>query len=108
MRIGIIGGLDRNARELQQLARAGGHELDTHTGVVAGKASAASLRALVTRADLVLVLTEINSHNAVKLARRVARVHHTPLRILRRLSPGHLAAYLDALPANDTRIEHVA
>jgi hypothetical protein len=97
MRIGIVGGLDRIARDLQSVARAGGHELETHTGVVGGKAAATSLRALVAWSDLVFVLTEINSHNGVKIAREAARAHHRPLRILRRLGAKHLSAYLDGL-----------
>ena len=99
MRIAVIGGLDRAARELEEVARAAGHELDTHTGVIAGKATSTSLRALVIWSDLVLVLTDVNSHNAVRLARQVARAHHRPLRILRRLGPSHLAAYLQAMLA---------
>ena len=96
MRIGVVGGLDRVARELEQVARAGGHELDTHTGVIAGKATSTRLRALVVWSDLVLVLTDVNSHNAVHLARREARKHHRPIRILRRLGASHLAAFLQA------------
>jgi hypothetical protein len=94
MRIGVIGGLDRNARELQELARCHGHELELHTGVVSGPASSAGLRALVGRADLVVVLTDINSHNGVQLARRQARLLNRPLRIMRRLGPSRLAALL--------------
>jgi hypothetical protein len=100
MRIGIIGGLDRNARDLEEAAAVGGHRLETHTGVIGGSASSASLKALVARADLVFILTDVNSHNAVHLARRTARLHGIPLRIVRRLSAAHLAAYLGAaLPA---------
>jgi len=102
MRIGIVGGLDRIARDLEEVARAGGHELDTHTGVVAGRAAASSLRALVVWSDLVLILTEINSHNGVRIARQAARAHHRPLRILRRLGARHLAAYLESLAADGT------
>jgi hypothetical protein len=98
MRIGIIGGLDRNARDLEAAAKSGGHRVETHTGVVGGAASASSLRALVSRADLVFVLTDVNSHNAVHIARRTARAHRVPLRIVRRLSASHLAAYLSAGP----------
>jgi hypothetical protein len=107
MRIGIIGGLDRNARELEAVAEAGGHRLETHTGVVGGSASATSLRALVSRSDLVFVLTDVNSHNAVHIARRTARLHGVPLRILRRLSAAHLGAYLGAQvpPAPSIRSE---
>ena len=96
MRIGIVGGLDRSARDLEEVARAWGHELDTHTGVVTGKAAADSLRALVVRSDLVFVLTDVNSHNGVRLARETARAHRRPLRILRRLGLKHLTAYLQA------------
>jgi hypothetical protein len=99
MRIGIVGGLDRVARELEAVALAGGHQLDTHTGAIAGKATSTRLRALVVWSDLVFVLTDVNSHNAVRLARQVARAHHRPLRIVRRLGPSHLAAYLQAMVA---------
>ena len=97
MRIGIIGGLDRNARDLEAVAEAGGHALETHTGVVGGSSSAASLRALVARVDLVFILTDVNSHNAVHIARRAARTHDVPLKIVRRLGPSQLAAALAQL-----------
>jgi hypothetical protein len=108
VRIGIVGGLDRNARELEDIAEAEGHELETHTGVVGGGASAASLRALVARADLVLVLTDVNSHNAVKIARQEAKAHHTPLRIMRRLGASHLTEFLSALNAADASPQRFA
>jgi hypothetical protein len=99
MRIGIVGGLDRRARELEEIAVARGHQLELHTGVIAGSASAAGLRALVSRADLVLVLTDVNSHNGVRMARRQARISHRPIRLLRRLG----AAQFEALVARSTR-----
>ena len=94
MRIGIVGGLDRSARELQHLARADGHELGLHTGVVGGGASAAGLRALVARSDLVVILTDINSHNGVQIARRQARLRKRPFKMMRRLSVSQFAAFL--------------
>jgi hypothetical protein len=108
MRIGIIGGLDRNARDLEAVAEAGGHVLETHTGVVSGSASAASLRALVSRVDLLFILTDVNSHNAVHIARRTARLHHVPLRIVRRLGPSHLAAYLVQLGREPVSLDRYA
>ena len=98
MRIGIVGGLDRAGRDLEEVARSSGHALEKHSGVISGGAAAANLKALVARSDLVLVLTEVNSHNAVHIARRAARENHRPLRLMRRLSPRHLAAFLNALP----------
>jgi hypothetical protein len=101
MRIAVVGGLDRAARELEQRARAGGHELELHTGAVGGSAAAASLRSLVMRADLVVILTDVNSHNGVQMARRQARLGNRPLRMMRRLSVSQLAAFLQTIPAND-------
>ena len=97
MRIGIVGGLDRKARDLEGIALQRGHDVELHSGVVAGAASAAGLRALVTRSDLVIVLTDVNSHNGVRMARRQARLSNRPLRLLRRLSESQFAALLQGL-----------
>jgi hypothetical protein len=97
VRIGIVGGLDRNASDLKGIARASGHDLELHTGGVAGPGSASGLRSLVTRSDLVLVLTDINSHNAVRMARRQARQTGVPLRLLSRLGATQFTALLRAL-----------
>jgi hypothetical protein len=109
MRIGVIGGLDRNVAALQTLAETRGHEVGFHTGVMAGPASSAALRSLVARSELVVVVTEINSHNAVRAARREARLRHRPLKIVRKLGATQFAALLrgvsdplPAAPANDT------
>jgi len=97
VRIGIVGGLDRQARELEGMALARGHHLELHTGVVAGSASAAGLRALVVRSDLVIVVTDVNSHNGVRMARRQARLANRPLRLLRRMNVSQFAALLQGL-----------
>lgn len=97
MRIGLIGGLDRSVSALQALAAARGHEVRFHTGVIAGPASAASLRALVARCELVIIVTEINSHNAVRAARREARLQGRPLKIVRKMGSTHFAALLEGV-----------
>jgi len=94
MRIGIIGGLDRNVAALHGLAEAAGHDVRFHTGVMSGPASAAALRALVARSELVVVVTDINSHNAVRTARREARLLGRPLKIVRKMGHTHFAALL--------------
>jgi hypothetical protein len=94
MRIGVIVGLDRNVPALHSLAREAGHEVRFHTGVMAGPASAAALRALVARSELVVIVTDINSHNAVRTARREARLLGRPLRIVRKMGHTHFAALL--------------
>jgi hypothetical protein len=97
MRIGIVGGLDRRSRDLEGIALACGHQLEWHTGAVAGSASAAGLRALVARVDLVLIVTDVNSHNGVRIARRQARISGRPLRLLRRLGSTQFEAIARAL-----------
>jgi hypothetical protein len=97
MRIGIIGGLDRAQRDLEAMARSYGHELETHTGNLAGPCATAGLRSLVSRADLLLVLTDVNSHNAVKLARRLARRWNTPISLMRRVGQAQFALLLRGL-----------
>jgi len=97
MRIGIVGGIDRTANLLQSVAAAHGHRLELHTGVISGSASADNLRALVARSELVVIVTDANSHNAVKTARREARLRNRSLRIVRRIGASQLAAMLEDL-----------
>lgn len=97
MRIGLIGGLDRNVADLQALGASRGHDVRFHTGVMAGPASASALRALVARSELVVVVTEINSHNAVRTARREARQLDRPLKIVRKMGHTQFAALLHEL-----------
>jgi Uncharacterized protein conserved in bacteria (DUF2325) len=98
MRIGIVGGLDRGAPELAEAAHVAGHEVEFHRGHLSGP-HAQSLRALVERVDLVVILTEINSHGAVRLARSQAKLLGKPLHILRRLRPKQLTTLLPELSA---------
>ena len=97
MRIGIVGGLDRKARELEGIALARGHQLELHSGAIPGSASAAGLRAMVARADLVIVVTDVNSHNGVRVAREQARLSRRPLRLLRRMGVSQFEALVDTL-----------
>jgi hypothetical protein len=97
MRIGIIGGVDRSGSLLQEVAEARGHQLELHTGVMASAVAASSLRALIARSELVVVVTDVNSHNAVRSARREAKLHNRPLRIVRRMGSAQFAALLRGL-----------
>lgn len=93
MRIGIVGGLDRNELSYERLARDHGHEVECHNGRMRGTASAA-LEGLVERADLVVIVTDINSHNAVRLARRLLRAHPRRSMLVRKLGLGRFLALL--------------
>ena len=93
MLFGVIGGLDRDAPRLISLARAAGHEVEVHTGIMSPR-RVEGLRSLVSRVDLVLVLTDVNSHGAVQMARRLARSHQRPLHLMRRFGTTQFAAFL--------------
>jgi hypothetical protein len=97
MLIGVVGGLDRDAPRLMSIARAAGHDVEVHTGTLS-TTRVEGLRSLVARADLVLVLTDINSHGAVQMARRLARAHHRPLHLMRRFGTSQFAAFLRQAP----------
>ena len=100
MRIGIVGGVDRSFPVLQLLAEERGHALEAHNGVMSSGAAASSLRALIGRVELVVVVTDVNSHNGVRAARREARSRGRPLRIVRRMGTAQLTALLKELPTN--------
>jgi hypothetical protein len=95
MRIGIVGGVERSERAYLDLAEAAGHELVFHSGHLAGRGSE-SLTGLVRGAQLLIVVTDVNSHGAVQLARRQARKYGVTLLLQRRCSPARFATLLAA------------
>jgi hypothetical protein len=94
MRIGIIGGVERIESRLSEVARSAGHDLEFHNGHMSSTSSN-RLRSLVERADLVVIITSINSHAAVLQARDMARQSGRKVRILHRLGPSQLRALLN-------------
>lgn len=96
MHIALIGGLDRNAHHLEDVARRRGHTLETHTGHVNGRGGEA-IASLVHRADLVVVQTDVNSHGGVLTARKEARDQEKALVLVRRLGAAHFKSLLDDL-----------
>jgi uncharacterized protein DUF2325 len=96
MRIGWIGGVERNEHDLVRMARTAGHHLTFHSGHMAGRGSQ-DLKNLVDRSDLVIILTDVNSHGAVIAARRMVREHGRASMVVRRLGAARFQALLDAL-----------
>lgn len=94
-RVAIVGGLERNETEYRDVAERLGVEVVFHSGHVRGRGSAALVE-LVRRSDVILVLTDVNSHGAVWLARQSARRFGRRIELHRRLSPARLAARLGA------------
>ena len=91
MRIGIVGGAERLADRLSSVANAAGHQLEFHDGHMRGTASE-RLRAMIERSDVVVIVTEINSHGAVQQARSLASRAHRPVHLVRRFGTSQLRA----------------
>jgi hypothetical protein len=103
MRIAWIGGLDRNEAALSQIATRAGHRLDFHTGAVGGR-GASELRAAIERAELVIILTDVNSHGAVLLSKKIAHKLGRGTLVLRRCGATRFQQLLDAIAARDERL----
>ena len=94
MRIGVIGGLDRNAPHYDEAARSEGHRVEWHPGILAGRGGE-SLSAIVERSDLIVIITEVNSHAGVLAARKAARHYGKQCVLLRKLGAARFKALLD-------------
>jgi len=100
MHIGLVGGIDRNARLYQDLARACGHSVECHTGILAGRGHE-SLAALVERSDVVVVVTDVNSHAGVIGARRLSRARGCRCVLVRRMGTSRFRTLLGELDAEE-------
>jgi hypothetical protein len=72
VRIGWVGGLDRSKALFEEVAQRAGHTLEMHEGHVGGRGSAI-LEGVVARCDVLVIVTELNSHGGVMHAKRLAR-----------------------------------
>ena len=97
MQIAIVGGVERMEARLGSVAEAAGHALEFHDGHMSGPASD-RLHSIVERAELVVIVTTVNSHAAVIHARNLARRLGRPICIVRRLGASQLRGLLGALP----------
>jgi predicted dehydrogenase len=88
-RIGVIGGVDRCTALLERTAETLGCRLEHHCGRTSGPKSS-ELDALVARVDLLIILTDTNSHAAVGKARRLAAAYDRKHVLARRISPSRL------------------
>jgi hypothetical protein len=96
MRIGWVGGVERYEAQLERLAMAAGHELEYHRGDVRGR-GAQSLEGLVDRCQLIVILTDTNSHGAVQLARKLARQRGRGTLLLRKFGISRFTRLLEAI-----------
>ena len=94
MNIAVVGGIEHQTTMLERVARSGGHRLEHHGGHVGGR-GAEVLRAIIERADLVVLQTTINSHGSMYLAKRLARQLGKELVVLRTCGPARFQILLD-------------
>jgi hypothetical protein len=72
MRVGIIGGVERNFDRYEEVAKAVGCDVEFHAGHMRGRGTE-TLETLIERCDLIVIVTEINSHTAVRMAQKLSR-----------------------------------
>jgi len=96
MHIGVIGGVERGEQRYAAAAARLGHSFEFHGGDTAGR-GAYSLEALVSRSDLVICVTDVNSHAAVLGARRLARALGRRCLLTRRLGLSRFRSFLTEL-----------
>ena len=96
MRIGWIGGRERNETVLERIAARSGHVLEFHSGHVGGR-GADGIRTLVERSDFLVIVTDVNSHGAVLLAKKAAAHLGRASLVIRRCGTARFQALLDAL-----------
>ncbi len=96
MRIAVIGGRYKNEGQLSRIARAAGYELEFEEGHMRGTGMD-GIRAAIARSELVVIVTDVNSHGAVHLAKRVARSLARPTLIIQNFGAARLCRLLEAL-----------
>jgi hypothetical protein len=101
MRVGVVGGLDRAEPHYERLALEAGHEALFHDGHVGGRGRL-SLAQLVDRCDVVIIITDVNSHGAVQYARQRLRLHGREPLLFRRCGPSRFASLLNDLSASSS------
>jgi hypothetical protein len=83
MRVGIIGGVERNQARYEEVAKAVGCDVEFHHGHMRGRGPEA-LDSMVERCDLIVIVTEINSHCAVRTAQKHCRKRGRRVLIVRK------------------------
>jgi hypothetical protein len=107
MKIGIVGGVERNETQYRRIAEEAGHELVFHSGHVNGRAGD-KLVEVARSVEVLVVLTDVNSHGAVGVARKAATKFGTPVLLMRRLGPSRFASELPQLASTAAAARRVA
>ncbi|HEX2734501.1 MAG TPA: DUF2325 domain-containing protein [Polyangiaceae bacterium] len=96
MRIAVIGGRYKNLNQLTRIANELGHELEMHEGHVHGQ-RVLEIQRHVSRADVVVIVTGINSHAAVRIAKDWAKELGRPTLIVKQMGGARFATLIEAI-----------
>ena len=98
MIIGFVGGVERAEQHYTRVAKSSGHQVLFHDGKMRDRGGGA-LANMLDRCDLVVIVTDVNSHGAVQFARRHLRTRGATPILVRRLG---LTRFTDLLSELDT------
>ena len=103
IKVAVVGGLSRAGELWSRAGHSLGVELEHHDGRIRGR-GAHEIAAAVRRADVVVIITDPNSHGGVGVARRAAIAAARPHVLVKHLRPAGLAAVLaDAMATGSAR-----
>ncbi|HEY0193691.1 MAG TPA: DUF2325 domain-containing protein [Kofleriaceae bacterium] len=97
-RVAVIGGLSRAGDLWTRAGDALGVDLEHHDGRIRGRGFG-EISSAVRRADVVVIITDPNSHGGVSAARRAAVAHDRPHTLVKRLRPSDLAGVIAEIQA---------
>jgi hypothetical protein len=103
MKIAIIGGRNKNTIQLERIAHAAGCELEVHEGHVHGS-RIDEIRNLVARSELAVIVTSINSHGAMHVAKEAAKQFGVPTLLMRQLGAARFRTLVEAIARRDSFI----
>jgi hypothetical protein len=102
VRVAVVGGLSRAGNLWSRAGEAIGVELEHHDGRTRGRGSH-EIVAAVRRADVVVIITDPNSHGGVGVARRAAISAARPHVLVKHLRPDGLGEAVAAARAHEAR-----
>jgi hypothetical protein len=98
VRIAVVGGLERHESEIARRASTLGHTIEFHRGRVGGR-HAAELESVIQRCELAIIVTRVNSHGAMYIAKRAASRHERAALIARSCSPSSFSTIMQSFAA---------
>jgi hypothetical protein len=91
MHVAVVGGIQRFESEIARRAETLGHTVEFHRGRVGGRQTA-GLEAIVSRSELVIIVTQVNSHGAMYIAKKTAAQEGKRALIVRNCTPSSFGA----------------